>query len=470
MADPMRYISTRGSAPALGFADASLAGLASDGGLYVPAEMPLIEKSEISNMANQPYAEIAWRVMMPFVAGDLTSQELLSLIRKAYAAFDTPEVAPLRQLEDNIYLLELFHGPTLAFKDVALQFLGHLFDHLLQKRAQRVTIVGATSGDTGSAAIEAFKNKSNVDIFILHPKGRVSDVQRLQMTTVDAQNVHNIAIDGSFDDCQDLVKAMFADATFRNDMHLSAVNSINFARILAQIVYYMSAGSKILDKTGRAPAFCVPTGNFGNVYAGYLAKTMGLETQRLIVATNANDILHRFFENGRMQKDGVKATLSPSMDIQVSSNFERVLFDVYGRNGGQLAQTMAYFKDKGPFALDENMMAALRKVFVSGACDDAKTTTVIKRIYDKYNYIVDPHTAVGLGVAMDYAQTQKDTPIVTLATAHPAKFGAAVKNAIGIDPEMPKRLEKIMHLPERCASLPADLARVQDFVRGHAKI
>ncbi len=463
------YVSTRGKAPRLSFADTTLAGLASDGGLYVPDLCPKLSDAELGNMASQHYLEIAWRVMLPFVGSDVPSEDLIKMLQRAYKPFTTKEVAPLRKLTDNLYVQELFHGPTLAFKDVALQFLGQLFDYILAKRKSRVTIVGATSGDTGSAAIEAFRGKTNADIFILHPHKRVSDVQRRQMTTVLDDNVHNIAIDGSFDDCQDLVKAMFNDATFRDEYRLSAVNSINWARILAQVVYYIYAGVRIKDKTGKAPVFCVPTGNFGNVYAGYVAQSMGLEVEKFLVATNRNDILHRFFTTGRMKAEGVAPSLSPSMDIQISSNFERLLFDLFGRQGDAVDQTMQHFRKSGPFSLDDSVMNPMRRLFASGRVDDDGTVDVMRRMYKEHNYIVDPHTAVGLGVAEEYLKANKDSVVVSLGTAHPAKFPAAVKKAIGIDPPLPPHLADLFSRQERYQVLPNDLNKVQDFVRAGVK-
>lgn len=454
----MKYISTRGTAPILNFADAALAGLARDGGLYIPEYVPALQPQALC------YQGLAAEVMAPFIGDDLSADELKSIIAASYKNFDTPDVAPLKQLSDDFYVMELFHGPTLAFKDVALQFLGNLFDHLLEKRQQRVTIVGATSGDTGSAAIEAFKGKAAADIVILYPHGRVSDVQRKQMTTVDAPNVMNIAIEGSFDDCQDLVKAMFNDHAFRDEMRLSAVNSINWARILAQVVYYFHAARKI----GRPLSFCVPTGNFGNIYAGYVAKMAGLDIQKLIVATNENDILHRFFDSGDMAAAGVVPTLSPSMDIQVSSNFERLLFDVRRHNAAAVTRDMTDFRKDGHFSVDGADMALLKKTFASGRKSNAETTDIIRRIYQDHDYIIDPHTAVGIGVAEDWQRQHPGTAIVALATAHPAKFLAAVKAAIGREPPVPKRLAAIMHKKEKYDVLPNDLARVQEAVRRHA--
>lgn len=465
----LQYISTRGQAPRLSFADTTLTGLAADGGLYVPEACPKIGPGEIANMHSQNYLEVAWRVMLPFVSEDLPSDELLKLLRAAYRNFDSKDVAPLRQLEDNLYVLELFHGPTLAFKDVALQFLGQVFSHFLNQRKQKITIIGATSGDTGSAAIEAFRGKPNVDIFIFHPHKRVSEVQRRQMTTVTDSNVFNVAIEGSFDDCQDLVKAMFNDAKFRAEMQLSAINSINWARILAQVVYYIYAGARVHHKTDKDVTFCVPTGNFGNVYAGYVAQSMGLPVEKLLVATNRNDILHRFFVSGRMKMEGVTPTISPSMDIQISSNFERLLFDMFGRMPKMVDQTMAHFRKQGPFEVDDKVMEGVRKLFASGRLDDAQTTEVIKRTHQKYGYVVDPHTAVGLGVAQGWLQENPKSTVISLATAHPAKFPEAVKRATGIEPALPERLADLLKRPEKYEVMPNDLAKVQDFVRRGAK-
>ena len=465
----LNYISTRGKAPRLTFAGATLTGLASDGGLYVPESCPKLSEAEIGNMNSQNYLEVAWRVMLPFVAADIPSEKLIELLRASYKTFSNKEIAPLRKLDDNLQVLELFHGPTLAFKDVALQFLGQVFSHILDQKKLRTTIVAATSGDTGSAAIEAFRGKHNVDIFVLHPKGRVSEVQRRQMTTVLDSNVHNIAIEGSFDDCQDLVKAMFNDATFRNDMHLSAVNSINWARILAQVVYYIYAGSRIFHQTKKKVVFSVPTGNFGNIYAGYIAQSMGLPVERLIAATNRNDILHRFFSTGRMNMEPSAASLSPSMDIQVSSNFERLLFDIFGRQGAAVAQTMEHFRKPAPFVIQEAGMTPLRELFASGAVSDDNTLKTIRDIHDKYGYVVDPHTAVGLAVSQKYREAYPDSVVVSLATAHPAKFPDAVKKAIGITPELPPHMADLFTREERCATLPNNLEWVQKFVRDGVK-
>lgn len=459
------YISTRGDAPRLRFDDVTLAGLARDGGLYVPQAIPALSREDCENLLHQPYVEAAWRVLLPYASPDVDSTALAQILRRAYAGFRLPEVTRLVKVEEGHQLLELFHGPTFAFKDVALQFLGHLFAHILEKRDTRVTIVGATSGDTGSAAIHAFAGLPNVDIVILHPKGRVSDVQRRQMTTVDAVNVHNVAVEGDFDACQSLVKAMFADTDFRDEIGLSAINSINWARIAAQVVYYVTTAIRVQADTGVAPAFVVPTGNFGNIYAGYIARLMGAPVGRLIAATNRNDILYRFFATGQMKRHAVEPSLSPSMDIQVASNFERLLFDLFGRKGDAVSQTLQHFQQGGPFKLDDGLMTTVRSVFGSGRCDDEQTLAAIADVHRMTGMAIDPHTAVGVHVARQYRQRYPDTPVVTLATAHPAKFPAAVAQAIGQAPEAPPELVRIMNLPERCATLPADLVALQAHVR-----
>jgi threonine synthase len=458
------YISTRGKAPGLSFSDATLRGLAPDGGLYVPEECLRIAPADLAAMAAEPYVEIAWRVMTPFIGGDIPSADLVRMLKAAYKAFDHHDVAPLRGLTENFYVMELFHGPTLAFKDVALQFLGHVFDYILEKKKARATIVGATSGDTGSAAIAAFAGKTNADIFILHPKGRVSEVQRRQMTTVLAPNVHNIAVEGTFDDCQDIVKALFADAPFRDSLHLSAVNSINWARILAQVVYYVYAAARLKSPV----SFCVPTGNFGNVYAGHVARAMGANIDKLLVATNKNDILHRFFTTGRMSMEGVSPTVSPSMDIQVSSNFERLLFELFGRKGEAVDQTMRHFRETGPYHLEPPVMENLHRGFYSGRVDDAETLATIRRVYERHHYILDPHSAVGVRVAEEYRKTHPRALVVSLATAHPSKFPEAVKQAIGITPPLPASLTDLYTREERCATLPADALSVKAFVKERA--
>jgi threonine synthase len=459
------YVSTRGTAPILGFEDVLLAGLATDGGLYVPQDWPRISPEAIRAMDGAPYYEVAFTVIRPFVEADaIGDDELRALLAETYAVFDHPAVTPLRQMDSATWLLELFHGPTLAFKDVALQLLGRLFERILAKRGERATIVGATSGDTGSAAIEACRDRANIDIFILHPAGRVSAVQRRQMTTVDAANVHNIAIEGTFDDCQDLVKAMFNDAAFRRDLNLSAVNSINWARIVAQTVYYFVAAAA-LGAPDRALTFVVPTGNFGNVYAGYVAHRMGLPVNRFLVASNRNDILTRFFEAGDMSMAPVVPSLSPSMDIQVSSNFERLLFELFDRQGAALADSMTDFRKTGTLAAGGNLREQARRLFAGRRRDDDETLETIGAIHRATGDLIDPHTAVALGAALAEKDGEKR---VVLATAHPAKFPDAVERATGVRPGLPPRLADLFDRPERMSTLPNALASVQQFVRQHA--
>jgi len=459
----LRYVSTRGTAPILEFEDVLLAGLADDGGLYVPDSWPTFSADEFRAMASLPYDQLAARVMSPFVGDAIPESDFARLVADAYATFDHRAVVPLKQIDANSWLLELFHGPTLAFKDCALQVLGRLFDYVLARRGEWVTIVGATSGDTGSAAIEACRDRAAIDIFILHPQGRVSDVQRRQMTTVMSDNVHNIAIDGTFDDCQDMVKAMFNDAAFRKSSRLSAVNSINWARIMAQIAYYVSAGVA-LGAPDRDIAFSVPTGNFGNVFAGYAARKMGLPISELIVGSNRNDILTRFFQSGEMAAAEVEPSLSPSMDIQVSSNFERLLFDVFDRDARRVTQSMASFREGGSLSVDAEKLSDLRRLFSAGRLDDDETLKAIGETYRETGEMLDPHGVIG--VAVGRAQ-RKDpaVPLVSLATAHPAKFPEAVERATGARPPLPDRLADLFDRKERFDALPNDLAAVQDFIR-----
>lgn len=464
----MRYVSTRGSAPALDFEEAVLAGLARDGGLYVPETWPELSADVLRGLRGAPYTEVANRVIAPFVGDAIAEDDLRAMIAESYAEFGHPAVAPLRQLDTNLWLLELFHGPTLAFKDFALQFLGRLFDFILAKRAERVTIVGATSGDTGSAAIEACRDRDAIDIFILHPKGRVSDIQRRQMTTVASGNVYNIAIDGTFDDCQDLVKAMFADEAFRDTLSLSAVNSINWARIMAQVVYYVSA-AVALGAPDRKVAFSVPTGNFGDIFAGYVAAKCGLPVDQLIIATNANDILTRFFETGEMTMQPVVPTLAPAMDIQVSSNFERLMFDLCECDGRIITQSMAAFRDSGTMRLPDESMTKARDLFDASRLDDVGIKAEIKRIQEDTGTLIDPHTATAVQAVGD-KRRDPAVPMVALGTAHPAKFLDAVESAVGQRPALPPRLASLLDLPERVETLPNDLAEVQAFVRARAKI
>ncbi len=463
----MTYLSTRGQAPVLAFDDVLLAGLARDGGLYLPEAWPQFGRDDIRAMAGLGYAELATRVMQPFLDGTIAEDDFAAIVADAYAGFGHPAVAPLKQLDRNEWLLELFHGPTLAFKDYALQLLGRLFDHVLTKRGERVMIVGATSGDTGSAAIEACRDRDAVDIVILHPHGRVSEVQRKQMTTVMSANVHNVAVDGTFDDCQDLVKALFNDQAFRDEMHLSAVNSINWARIMTQIVYYFAAATAV-GAPDRAVAFAVPTGNFGNVYAGYGAKMMGLPVDQFVVGSNRNDILTRFFETGAMSLGAVTPTISPSMDIQVSSNFERLLFDLHGRDGATLARMMADFRSSGRLSVDEGRWRLARALFDGYRLDDDATRATIRDTHTATGELLDPHSAIGLAAGRACRKSAA-TPMIALATAHPAKFPAAVEQASGVRPALPERLADLFERPERCDLLPNDAAVLKDYVRGAAR-
>jgi threonine synthase len=458
----MTYVSTRGTAPVLGFDDVLLTGLARDGGLYVPDAWPTLTAEQVRGFADARYQDVAVEVMWPYVEGGLDRDTFAGLVEQAYSTFRHPDVCPLVHLGGNTHLLELFHGPTLAFKDVALQLVGHLFEHELAKRGERVTIVGATSGDTGSAAIEACRDRDRLDIVILFPNGRVSDVQRRQMTTVPSANVHNVALDGTFDDCQDLVKAMFNDIPFRDAHHLSAVNSINWARILAQVVYYVKAAAQ-LGAPDRPVAFTVPTGNFGNVFAGWVARRMGVPMRTLVVGSNRNDILPRFFESGVMETHGVVPTTSPSMDIQVSSNFERLLFELCGRNGATVTHLMARFREEGVMDVGSERLAMARELFDSARVDDDAVARVIDATYRRTGLLVDPHTAVGLGAA---ALRHHDpmVPMVCLATAHPAKFPDAVEAATGVRPPLPEHLADLFDRPERFVELPNDLAAVEAHV------
>jgi threonine synthase len=456
----MRYISTRGSAPELTFEDTMLTGLARDGGLYVPADLPRMGPGDIAALAGLPYEEVAFHVMRPFVGDSFSDAEFGDCIARAYAGFGHAARAPLKQMQDNHFLLELFHGPTLAFKDFAMQLIGQLFQSALARNGQRVTIVGATSGDTGSAAMEAFRGLDNVDVFILYPHGRVSDVQRRQMTTVHESNAHALAIDGTFDDAQARLKDMFNDFTFRDEVRLAGVNSINFARVLAQVVYYFTA-AVALGAPHRPVSFCVPTGNFGDIFAGYLAKRMGLPIERLVVATNQNDILHRALSSGDYVTHGVTPSISPSMDIQVSSNFERALFDAYGRDGRAVAQLMDELK-QGGFHISQGALEHLRGHFASGRASEAETSAMIARARVEMGELLCPHSAVGVHVAQDFLGT---TPMVTLATAHPAKFPDAVEAATGLRPALPPRMADLFDRPERMTRVGNDLTEIETLIR-----
>ncbi|MCM2294484.1 threonine synthase [Allorhizobium sp. BGMRC 0089] len=462
----MDYLSTRGEAPALGFSDALLAGLARDGGLYLPREWPKMTKREIKALRGKTYQEVAFAVLKPFVGGEIEDQALKTMIEDAYATFRHPAVAPLVQTGPNAYILELFHGTTLAFKDVAMQLLGRLMNHVLTVRGARATIVGATSGDTGGAAIDAFAGLSNVDVFILFPHGKVSPVQQRQMTTSASQNVHALAIEGNFDDCQSLVKAMFNDGAFRDRVKLSGVNSINWARIMAQVVYYFTAALS-LGAPDRKVSFTVPTGNFGDIFAGYVAREMGLPIDRLVIATNDNDILARTLKTGRYEMRGVQATTSPSMDIQISSNFERLLFEASGRDAGEIRAEMDSLKQSGAFEIKPETLKAIRRVFRAGRATQKDVAKTIATTLAETGYLLDPHTACGVFVAQKHEKPQ--SPMVTLATAHPAKFPAAVKSASAIDPALPTWLAGLMDREERFDILSAELKTVENFILARAR-
>ena len=457
----MRYISTRGNAPVLSFEEAMLTGLARDGGLYVPETIPQMSAGDIRALRGLSYEEIAFRVMRPFIGDTFTDAEFQDIIAKAYASFGHDARAPLVQLGPNHFLLELFHGPTLAFKDFAMQLIGQLFQAALGRSGQRVTIVGATSGDTGSAAIEAFKGLDAVDVFILYPHGRVSEVQRRQMTTPSESNVHALAVDGHFDDCQARLKDMFNHFAFRDSVRLAGVNSINWARVLAQVVYYFSSAVS-LGAPDRAVSFTVPTGNFGDIFAGYIAKKMGLPIDRLVVATNQNDILHRCLDTGAYQTSEVHPSISPSMDIQVSSNFERALFDAYGRDGAAVAQLMAELKEGG-FNVSQGALQALREHFDSGRVSEEETTVTITQILSRTREVLCPHSAIGVRVGD--AHQKGATPMITLATAHPAKFPDAVEAATGLRPALPARMADLFDRPERVTRVANDLAALEALVQ-----
>ena len=467
---PLPYISTRDAQDPpkrLAFDAVLLAGLAPDGGLFVPAAWPRLDPAALAALKGKPYAEVAVAVTTPFLDGVVAARDWRRMVEDAYRDFDNEAVAPLRELGDGLYLLELFHGPTLAFKDYALQLVGRLFDHVLERRRARVTIVGATSGDTGSAAIAACRDRAAIDLFMLYPEGRISDAQRRQMTGVAAANVHVLAIDGTFDDCQDLVKAMFADAKFRGELSLSAVNSINWARIMAQTVYYVAA-ALALGVPQRAVAFAVPTGNFGNVFAAHVARRMGLPVAQLVIGSNRNDILARFINGGTMSIGAVEPSLSPSMDIQVASNFERFYFELKGGDAAAVAAGMAAFRRTGTLPLTRAEWERAAALFSAARVDDDATLAEIKRSYESTGTILDPHSAVAVAAARA-CRRDKALPMVALATAHPAKFPDAVARAIGKRPPVPPRLAQALAAPERKVALPRDLAAVQNYVRRHAR-
>ena len=461
----MRYISTRGASEALTFEQAMMTGLARDGGLYVPEDVPTLTHAQIADMAGKSYEEVAFEVMRPFIGDTFTDAEFQGLIAKAYAGFGHAARAPLVQLAPNHFLLELFHGPTLAFKDFAMQLIGQMFQASLTRSGDRITIVGATSGDTGSAAIEAFRGLKNVDVFILYPHGRVSEVQRRQMTTPVETNVHALAMDGDFDDCQAMLKDMFNDFSFRDEVRLAGVNSINWGRVLAQVVYYFTAAVS-LGAPHREVSFTVPTGNFGDIFAGYIAKKMGLPIADLVVATNQNDILHRTLETGAYTKEGVIPSISPSMDIQVSSNFERALFDAYGRDGAAVAAQMDDLKNGG-FEISQGAYQMLKGTFKSGRASEEETSAAIKTYLAEHGELLCPHSAVGVHVAEDHLGA---IPMVTLATAHPAKFPDAVKAASGVSAPLPPRMADLYDRPERVTRVANDMAALQALIKERIKV
>ena len=457
----MKYVSTRGEAPVLGFRDVLLAGLARDGGLYVPESWPAFSAAEIRDLRGKSYAEAALAVLSPFVDGEIERATFERMIGDAYAGFRHEAVCPLVQTGPGEFILELFRGPTLAFKDVAMQLLARLMDHVLAERGERATIVGATSGDTGGAAIEAFAGRERTDIFILFPHGRVSPVQQRQMTTSTAKNVHALAVEGNFDDCQALLKAMFNDLPFRDAVSLSGVNSINWARIMAQVVYYFTAALS-LGAPDRPVSFTVPTGNFGDIFAGYVARRMGLPIERLVIATNDNDILARTIATGAYEIHGVVPTTSPSMDIQVSSNFERLLFEAYGREAGAVRRLMDGLKQSGRFVIEEAALARIRSEFSAGRANVEETAATIRSVLAADDYLLDPHTATGVKVARDHRDPS--VPMVVLATAHPAKFPDAVEQAAGIRPALPKALDDLMDRKEHYTVMPPHLKSLEDRV------
>ena len=461
----MRYRSTRGGATGVQFVDVLLQGMAPDGGLYVPESYPTLQ---FGSMGNGDYTRTATEVMWPFVEENYEREEFAEMVSEAYAEFDHPQIAPLRELNPAAgeWLLELFWGPSLAFKDIALQLLGRLLEHELSRRSTTATLIGATSGDTGSAAIEAVRGRAGIELFMLHPEGRVSTIQRLQMTTVDEPNIHNIAIEGTFDDCQDLVKAMFAGEAFRARYRLGTVNSINWARVMAQVVYYVSS-ARALGAPEQAVAFSVPTGNFGNIYAGHVARSMGVPIDQLILATNVNDILSRAYDSGVVEVHQVVASQSPAMDIQVSSNFERLLFELFDRDGSQTAAFLEEFRSTGRAALSGPVHGRFRQLFDAGRLTDSETRNVISEVYKESGLVIDPHTAVGVGVGRE-RRSDPSVPLVMLACAHPAKFPDTVVGALGEPPITPHRLAGLAGLAEYVEVLPNSLDAVQEHIAARA--
>ena len=464
----MRYISTRGEAPALSFTDALLAGLARDGGLYVPDAFPQLSASEIAGFAGRPYAQVAEAVIAPFAGDAFEAPAFRAMIADSYAQFRHPAVTPLSQIGDNLFVLELFHGPTLAFKDVAMQLLARMMDHALKARGERATIVGATSGDTGAAAIEAFRGLDHVDVFIMYPHQRVSDVQRRQMTGVDAPNIHAIALEGTFDDCQNILKGLFNDLAFRDGVKLSGVNSINWARVVAQAVYYFTS-AVVLGSPQRPVSFTAPTGNFGDILAGYIAKRMGLPVDRLVIATNENDILARTLETGVYEISRVTPTQSPSMDIQVSSNFERLLFDASGRDPSVVRSLMASLRQSGEFTVPAQVLGAIRAEFDAYRTGETGTAREIARVFGECGQLIDPHTAVGVHAARKALARDPAVPMVVLGTAHPAKFSDAVKKATGRAAPLPPHLAELVAAREHFTVLPNEQGAIERFIRERAR-
>lgn len=463
----MKYCSTRDDAPSLEFSDVLLTGLARDGGLYVPEHWPELSFQEMESLAGRPYSYVAEKIITPFVGNSINQTALRDMIQKAYGRFAHPAVAPLVQTDSNEFLLELFHGPTLAFKDIAMQLIGLLMDHVLEKRGIRATVIGATSGDTGGAAIDAFKNRQRTDTFILFPNGRVSEVQQRQMTTVGDENSHAVAINGTFDDCQGIVKGLFNDLAFRDKVNLAGVNSINWSRIMAQVVYYFVAAVAV-GAPHRQVNFTVPTGNFGDIYAGYVAAKMGLPVGKLTIATNVNDILWRALETGRYEKQSVVATTSPSMDIQVSSNFERLLFEAVGRCGGSIRSMMDSLGQSGKFEIPADALEYVRSHFNAGRSSEEKCAETIDEVWKLSGYILDPHTAIALSVARQQ-QSDGENPMIVLATAHPSKFPDSVERACGTQPEMPERLKKIMGKPEKFTIMEPVQDEVGEYILANAR-
>lgn len=464
MGESVNYISTRNTNEILGFNETLLRGLAPDGGLYVPSEWPNIRTEDLASL-KLGYANLAAQILKPFIGQDIDDPTLQNITSEAYSEFCCEEVAPLVEIGPSLWLLELFHGPTLSFKDFALQVVSRMFDHVLSQKGEHITVIGATSGDTGSAAIEACKNRQNIDLFMLHPLGRVSEVQRRQMTSVDAANIHNIAVNGTFDDCQSLVKEMFGDPRFNKELSLAAVNSINWARVMVQVVYYYAAFMKLRNKL---LAFSVPTGNFGNVYAGYVAKRTGLPGKELLVATNQNDILHRVLTTGTYRTESVIPGISPSMDIQVASNFERYLFELQGRDHDALCQNMEALKDDGKFTITSNHMGCARKFFSSSSIHEAETLGEMELVYSETGNLIDPHTAVGTAAARK-STYREIGPMVCLATAHPAKFSESVMKATGKRPSIPDRLLSALESKERYDILECEILKIQSYIRQRSR-